>query len=417
MRSSFWFKAIRAARNLPLWFAVVLFAGCGGGSDRPVPQISEPQSGDVLSSTAYVAPGVNGDGKLLVHLMPGLNGSLIRATSLVFVPKGSPPVGGWPVVTWAHGTTTVGQPSCAPSLKPAALDGNLTTEGAVLGVEPSGYADLIAALVGAGYAVVAPDFEGLGTEAQAPYPYYSFSSLSRSLVAATRAAYKSVPGLSKKWAVVGHSDGGHAAVAVEKFAGEAPELDYKGAVAIAPFVSIRHEVDLLSANAATDPSNAANYVVFQNLLVGMMTTGLIAQQPGFDAIKVMGSDLLAMMPTLKNSCIFAAFGAVGAAVASKTPAAFNGFKSDWAADPAMSAFLAANDPGVMPGFMLRKPTLILQGSADAAVLQPMVDDFVGELRTAGSPAVTYKLFPGASHQSIVPRGTADTLTFLQTIVR
>lgn len=280
MRSSFWFKALRAARNLPLWFAVVLFAGCGGGGDRPVPQIPEPQSGDVLSSTAYVAPGVNGDGKLLVHLMPGINGSLIRATSLVFVPKGSPPVGGWPVVTWAHGTTTVGQPSCAPSLKPAALDGNLTTEGAVLGVEPSGYADLIAALVSAGYAVVAPDFEGLGTEAQAPYPYYSFSSLSRSLVAATRAAYKSVPGLSKNWAVVGHSDGGHAAVAVEKFAGEAPELDYKGAVAIAPFVSIRNEVDLLGANAASDPSNAANYVVFQNLLVGMMTTGLIRATTG-----------------------------------------------------------------------------------------------------------------------------------------
>jgi alpha-beta hydrolase superfamily lysophospholipase len=72
---------------------------------------------------------------------------------------------------------------------------------------------------------------------------------------------------------------------------------------------------------------------------------------------------------------------------------------------------------VMPGFSLRKPTLILQGSDDAAVLQPMVDVFVGKLRAAGSPAITYRLFPGASHQNIVPRGTADTLAFLQTIFR
>lgn len=405
MRSSFW--------NLPMCLAAAFLAGCGGGGDAAL----VPQSGDVVSSTAYVSPVVNGDGKLLVHLMPGLKGDLIRTTSLVFVPKGTPPAGGWPVVTWAHGTTTVGQPNCAPSLKPEALDGNLTTEGAALGVEPSGYADLIAALVNAGYAVVAPDFEGLGTEAKAAYPYYSFSSLGRSIVAATRAAYKSVPNLSKNWAAVGHSDGGHAVVAVELFAGEAPELNYKGAVAFAPFTSIRDEVDLLTADAANDPANTTNYVTFQNLLVGMMTTGLIAQQPAFDAGKVMGPDLLALMPTLKNSCIFAAFGAVGGAVATKTPAAFDGFKSGWAGEPAMSAFLAANDPGVMTGFKLNKPTLILQGSADAAVLKPMTDGFVGKLQASGSPSVTYKIFDGASHQNIVPRGTADMLAFLQTIDR
>lgn len=408
MRSFSWFKALGNAKGLALFMSVALLTGCGGDDDAP------PQSGGVLTSTSYVAPAVNGHGTLLVHLMPGIKGDLIRTTSLVFVPKGTPPAGGWPVVTWAHGTTTVGQASCAPSLKSDALDGNLTAEGASLGVEPSGYANLIGSLVSAGYAVVAPDFEGLGTEAKAPYPYYSFSSLGRSLVAGTRAAYQSVPHLSKNWAAVGHSDGGHAVVAVEQFAGEAPELNYKGAVAFAPFTSIRDEVDFLKSLVTNDPANAVNYAIFQNLLVGMMTTGLIAQQPAFDSGSLMGSDLLALMPTLKNSCIFASFGAVGAAVVSKS-ASFNGFKPDWATNPAMSAFLAANDPGAMPGFSLRKPTLILQGSADAAVLQPMTDGFVDKLKAAGSPAVTYKVFDGASHQNIVPRGTPDMLTFLKAL--
>ena len=400
---------IAAPRNrLASVVITVCLAACGGDD-------TEPRSGDVVSSAPFVAPAaINADARRVVYRMEGISGGLVEASTLVFVPRGAAPAGGWPIVAWAHGTTTVGQPSCAPSLTPTYLDGGLTTDGAPLGVGPSGYADLIGQLVAAGYAVVAPDLEGLGSVAKAAYPYYSLSSEARSLVAATRAAYLSTAGLSNRWAAVGHSDGGHGVLAVETYAGEAPELAYKGTVAFAPFTSISAQVKLLDTLAAADPANLVGYRASQNILVGIMTVGLTAQQPAFASSQVMDADLLALMPTLKNSCIFPAFIAVLTGISTKTPALFAGFKPGWDANPSMSAFLTANDPGVMNGFVLRKPTLVLQGTADPTVIESLVTALVAKLRAAGSPALTYKTYVGADHQNVVPIGTADMLGFLKT---
>lgn len=400
---------IAIPRNRLAGVVVALCLAACSGDD------TEPRSGDVVSSASFVAPApINADASLVVYRMQGISGALVEASTLVFVPRGAAPAGGWPIVAWLHGTTTVGQPSCAPSLSPTYLDGGLTTDGAPLGVRPSGYADLIGQLVAAGYAVVAPDLEGLGSVAKTAYPYYSLSSEARSLVAATRAAYQSTAGLSNRWAAVGHSDGGHGVLGVETYAGEAPELAYKGTVAFAPFTSISAQVKLLDTFAAADPANLVGYRASQNILVGIMAVGLAAQQPTFQASQVMGAELLALMPTVKNSCIFPAFVAVLTDIATKTPALFAGFKPGWDADPSMSAFLKANDPGVMNGFVLLKPTLVLQGTADPTVIESLVTALVVKLQAAGSTALTYKTYAGADHQNVVPIGTADMLGFLKT---
>ena len=151
-------------------------------------------------------PEINADVRLLHHAMRGVAGKPVPATTLLLVPKGTPPAGGWPIVAWEHGTTTPGQKSCAPSQTPE-LDGGLTRNGF-----KSDYAWQVGQLIDAGYAVVAPDLEGLGPDATTPYPYYSLSSLARSLVAGVVAAREAEPRLADRWAVVGHSDGGHGAL-------------------------------------------------------------------------------------------------------------------------------------------------------------------------------------------------------------
>jgi alpha-beta hydrolase superfamily lysophospholipase len=393
----------------PLAFVVAL-AACGGGDH-------EPAAGDVVSASTYSgATAVNGDARLIVYRMRGVSGAWVDASTLVFVPHGTPPAGGWPIVGWIHGTTTVGQPTCAPSLTPADLDGGLSADAAPLGVPPSGYAGFIAALVGAGYAVVAPDLEGLGAVAKTPYPYYSLASEARSLIAAVEAARHDNPSLSNRWAAAGHSDGGHGVLGLEAYAGEAPELSYRGTVAFAPFASVGDQVRLLDGFAAADPANLSAYRAFQNLLVGMMTAGLEAQQPSFAVSNIMGADLAAEMPTIRNECIFPAFVAVSTAVATKTPALFDGFKPTWDTDPAMSAFLAANDPGAIAGFKVLKPTLILQGTADANVFESQVAGLAADMQAAGSPALTYKTYAGANHQTVIPSGTADAIAFLDTLL-
>jgi len=399
----------RRAWLVPLAFGLLL-AACGGGDD-------EPRAGDVVSASAYAdATAINGDARLVVYRMRGVAGALVDASTLVFVPHGSPPAGGWPIVGWLHGTTTVGQASCAPSLTPTDLDGGLSADAAPLAVPPSGYAGFIASLVDAGYAVVAPDLEGLGAVAKVPYPYYSLASEARSLIAAIEAARKDNASLSNRWASAGHSDGAHGVLGLETYVGEAPELSYRGAVAFAPFASVSDQVKLLDAFAAGDLSNLAAYRAFQNLLVGMMTAGLTAQQPGFGISNVMGADLAADMPAIKDQCIFPAFVDVSTDVATKTPALFDGYKPSWDTDPSMSAFLAANDPGAMPGFKVLKPTLVLQGTTDANVFESQVAGLVADMTAAGSPALTYKTYAGANHQTVVPSATVDALAFLATLL-
>ena len=97
----------------------------------------------------------------------------------------------------------------------------------------------------------------------------------------------------------------------------------------------------------------------------------------------------------------------------KGGASFAGQKLGWATTPRMGAFLAANDPAVTPGFTQHYPTLILQGSADPLVPEPLNTWFVAQLRARGAP-VTYKVFPSADHFSVIRQADADVLAFLAT---
>lgn len=402
----------RSISARPLVLAVAILAALGGCSGD-----SEPASGEIVSVNAYSTPAaIAADGKLLVHWMRGSRGQMVKATSLFFVPRGTAPAGGWPLVAWVHATTTTGTGApaatdCAPSLS-SFLDGGLTADGF-----PSGYIEHIAALVGAGYAVVAPDFEGLGPQAQAdgtPYPYYDLSSSGRSVAAAVLAAQATGTSLTRSWAAVGHSEGAHSVMALETSAAEAAAYPFKGAVAFAPYNSIEASVTALAAAAAgaTDPGNVIKYRTTEELFVAMMSTALATQQPSFSAGAVMGADLLAVMPSVKGKCIFKALGDVGAAVATKGPAAFKGHTAGWASEPAMKAFLQANDLAVASGFRITKPTLVLQGGADPFVFESLQTGFVGRLKAAGMP-VSYKTYPTADHGDVLVHGRSDMLAFLK----
>jgi dipeptidyl aminopeptidase/acylaminoacyl peptidase len=81
----------------------------------------------------------------------GQLGGPIAVTGMVFLPQGAAPSGGWPIVTWDHGTAGVGS-SCTPSMYGDMYDDS----------NWHGYSDEINFLLTQGYVVVAPDYEGLG---------------------------------------------------------------------------------------------------------------------------------------------------------------------------------------------------------------------------------------------------------------
>lgn len=239
-----------------------------------------------------------GSGRLLVHDMPSTQGGTTRASTLLFVPTGTPPAGGWPVIAWAHGTTTPGQKTCAPCLSPD-LDGGLTRDGFI-----SNYAYQITELVNSGYAVIAPDLEGLGPVATVPNPYSSVASIAQALIAGVQAAHQVDSRLSMRWVAFEHSEGGHGVLRVEAHASEAPGLIFLGTVASAPYNSVV-ATDVLSgqqADMAKTDSAAVAARMGQNFQVALMTVGLTAQSPSFDPRTVIGEDLHCMLPTFDAQC-------------------------------------------------------------------------------------------------------------------
>lgn len=141
-------------------------------------------------------------------------GEPIAVSGLVAFPQGPAPKGGWPVVSWAHGT--VGSADiCAPSMDAYVASG-LGDEGLGLlrKINKAPHA-LLGALLRAGWAVAMTDYEGLGTRGN--HPYLLGESEGRGVLDIVPAARQLAdqtdhPALSKRYAIVGHSQGGQAAL-------------------------------------------------------------------------------------------------------------------------------------------------------------------------------------------------------------
>ncbi|MTB89141.1 alpha/beta fold hydrolase [Aeromicrobium senzhongii] len=141
------------------------------------------------------------------------------ASAVVAVPRDQL-MGRAPVIAWAHGTTGL-ESRCAPSLRAR------HTVGA------GGIAAVHAAL-DRGWAVVAPDYPGLGTGGV--QPYLIGSGEARSVLDAVRAARR-IPqlDLGRRTVVWGHSQGGHAALWTAMSQPDyAPDVSLSGVVAVSP---------------------------------------------------------------------------------------------------------------------------------------------------------------------------------------
>lgn len=150
-------------------------------------------------------------------------GELVDVHAIVAIPDGAAPDTGWPIVAWDHGTSGLG-PMCG-------LTGSAELE--------ANTAQVVAQLIGAGYAVVAPDYLGLSPGSPGPHPYLHTMTEATATIDAVRAARAARPDLAARWAVAGESQGGHAALATgHQATRRAPELDFRGTVAVSPASNI-----------------------------------------------------------------------------------------------------------------------------------------------------------------------------------
>ena len=164
-----------------------------------------------------------------------------------FVPGGDPPAGGWPVIAYGHGTTGLDEP-CAPSLSDTLL----------------GQAAAVIAIVEKGYAVAMADFQGLGMPGI--HPYTDARTAGLNMIDAVRALRATFGSVSTRWGAYGASQGGGAAWAADEQARTyAPELDFVGAVAIAPAADVTGLVSKSQDGTLTEAQVPALPVIVESL--------------------------------------------------------------------------------------------------------------------------------------------------------
>lgn len=141
----------------------------------------------------------------------------IPVSGTLYLPAGTAPSGGWPLLAWGHGTAGIAD-TCAPSW---------TTHDK----RDATYLDR---WLRAGFAVVVTDYQGLG--GPGPHPYLYWQAEARSILDSARAAFSARPKLiANRVVVAGQSQGAGAALGVARLAREyAPDVQVLGIVATGP---------------------------------------------------------------------------------------------------------------------------------------------------------------------------------------
>jgi pimeloyl-ACP methyl ester carboxylesterase len=339
---------------------------------RPLP--AEPPGSLIRTEKVSGVPGVPSDAtvwRILFHSR-SIYGGDIAESGYVVVPGGKAPVGGYPILSWAHGTTGFAG-ICAPSL--------FTSQG---GVGPSLLPGL-ATYLRAGFVVAATDYEGLGTPGV--HPYLLGASEGRGILDAARAARR-LGGVRTSDTVIiyGHSQGGQAAL----FAGElaptyAPDLHIAGVVAAAPATGLSTIMGVLTTSVGQG-------ILEFTMPVAYTWARTYRDLPLSDLFTPEGGQVAAAVVT--QGCLPALL----SAIAARHLSAASVFLPGAVTNPVVVAHARMNDPGRAK---TPAPLLVVQGTADTTVPPALTDLYATTMACPIGDTVDYLHVTGATHGTVV----------------
>ncbi|MEV0298035.1 alpha/beta hydrolase [Nocardia sp. NPDC050710] len=374
-----------------LWVAAAVAATCATSLLNLPAAVAESAAPGTVESVAPLSPAAT---------LPGsVNSTRIRyesttvgdlpamASAAVYFPPGEPPAGGWPVIAWAHGTVGLGD-NCAYSIAgPAAVE----RDWAYLGT-----------WLRQGYAIVAADYAGLGVPGE--HPYLNGKVEAHNVVDAVKAATRQYPSLSRKWVVVGQSQGGGAAVYTARYATEfgGPELDYRGAVGTGVPAYIEDILLPLGPNVPPielGPHTTA-YVLY--ILNSLRTT-----YPGLDIESYLTDPGRFWLERARGVCI----DEFGDELAAADVVIGNLFARPLLEIPDLRGLLTRTMG--LPETGYDKPLFLGQGLRDTDVITPATLLFAARLRANGQP-VTLHTYP-EDHNGAVNASLPDSVPFVRNL--
>ncbi|OIN53460.1 lipase family protein [Pseudomonas costantinii] len=365
----------------------VLIAGSSSAAEvfytwsGPVPT----RPGQLLRSEALTSQQSLADAaqnlRILYSSTDGLdNRTPITVSGALFVPKGEPPTGGWPLMAWAHGT--VGSADrCAPSL----------TERSPRDTRYLNY------WLDQGYAIVATDYQGLGTPGLHPY------GLTRPLAYGVLDSIRAVSGadfkLSKKVVVFGQSQGGRAAFATAVYAkAYAPEVDIVGVVGTGtPYASAHGQgksAELEDARRSVVPTFAYN-------LLRLSTVTLL--DPAFVPADYLTEQAMPAFKASQDECLHA--------IEQRVVADGLSFNNSFKRSP-KAALDLVNRESAYPTLNTAIPIFLGTGGKDRDVFVPGQKALVRDACKAGD-RVEWHFYPELDHSGAVNGSLGDSTSFVR----
>jgi pimeloyl-ACP methyl ester carboxylesterase len=293
-----------------------------------------------------------------------VNGDPAVSTGVLVVPLLPAPPGGRTVVSWGHPTTGAAR-GCAPSY----------------GFDPFIGIEGLRPLLDRGYAVVATDYVGMGTDG--PDSYLIGVTGGNAVLDAVRAA-RAIPEAEASDRVVlwGHSQGGQAVLfAAERAATYAPELQIEAVAAAAPAASL---TDLMSAHLDDISGVTIGSYAF---------TAFADVYPEAKLDSILTPEALEIVPRMNELCLLSSIPELHAI---GQPLVGNFTTSDPTTTAPWSQLLADNSAGATA---FDAPLFVAQGLADELVVPADTADFVRHEASLGMH-VTYETIPFATHGTV-----------------
>ncbi|MBB3036759.1 lipase family protein [Hoyosella altamirensis] len=319
----------------------------------------------------------------LTYWSTSASGDRTPVTGAVFVPEGTPPAGGWPVLSWAHGTVGLGD-DCAPSVA-GRSERDVT---------------YLRHWLAQGYAIAATDYSGLGTPGV--HPYLVGEAAAYSVIDMVRAGRAVDADLSATWAAIGQSQGGHATLFTTRLApAYAPELDFRGGVGTGVPSHLEY---LISAAGPWLPDvSQPGLTVF----VSYIMASLRATYPDAEIDSYLTELGKRVVSDAEELCYWDQRERV-------TGIGIGQLFSRQLTDA--SFFAVIRDAMEVPTIGYERPFFIAQGGVDLTVWAPLTELLASQLRANTEPA-TVRYYPAEDHDSTMAASLADTTPYLAALMR
>ena len=351
----------------PALFAGAPFTGTDEEFYLPPDPLPEGEPGELIRVMDLGESGGMATRKVMYHSRDAA-GRDRAVTGLVTYPATTAPEGGWPVVSTAPGTTGLA-PQCGLSRR----NGEAQDWG-VPGVR------------------VMTDYIGLGTEGGPLHPYFSKPSEGHSVIDGVRAAQR-LPnaGAGNRWFSVGHSQGGHGALAASELAADyAPELDLLGTLSLSPAAMFE------SVYGGIDP-------IVTGILTAMSLYGGAGEHPEIKLEDYVTDELANASGVFEEGCL-------PEITDTLVPLAVGGqlFTNDPRDTDPANSILLDNDVG---NVAVDAPLFLVSGTADDRVATDRVRDLYARLCETGQ-VTELLIVEGATHDNITAETASETSAWL-----